>query len=113
MASTSVPVVWSPTTREHVPVHEVWVGVATPGTEVPARVDAILESLGAAGHRLLEAPGVPDEWLGGGNLRVRHDDAGRPRDLGGSACRGGVCERGSSAGPGRRAGRLRPEPTAG
>ena len=35
------PVVWSPATREHVPGAEVWVGVPTPGTEVPERVDVI------------------------------------------------------------------------
>ncbi len=63
-ASPRVPVVWSPATREHVPVHEVWVGVATPGTEVPTRVDVILEALRAAGHRLVEASAVPDDLLG-------------------------------------------------
>ena len=34
-----IPVVWSPDTRRHVPRHEVWVGVPTPGTELPERVD--------------------------------------------------------------------------
>ena len=34
-----LPVVWSPDTRFHDPCHEVWVGVATTGTEVAARVD--------------------------------------------------------------------------
>ena len=48
-----MPVVWSPETRRHEPVHEVWVGVPTPGTEVPARVDAILAGL--VRHRLVEA----------------------------------------------------------
>ncbi len=37
-----------PTTRDHDPQHEVWVGVATDGTEVAARVDVILEALRAA-----------------------------------------------------------------
>jgi acetoin utilization deacetylase AcuC-like enzyme len=50
-----VPVVWSPDTRLHVPRHEVWVGVATAGTEVPERVDTILATLRAAGHELVEA----------------------------------------------------------
>lgn len=43
-----IPVVWSPETRRHLPRHEVWVGVPTPGTEVPERVDVILDAL--AGH---------------------------------------------------------------
>src|SRR3954454_7178115 len=59
----SVPVVWAPTTREHDPRHEVWVGVATPGAEVAARVDAILAALRAGCHRLLEATADPDRWL--------------------------------------------------
>ena len=50
-----MPVVWSPDTRRHDPHHEVWVGVATTGTEVAARVDAIVEALRADGHRLVEA----------------------------------------------------------
>lgn len=40
----SIPVVWSPETRRHVPLREVWVGVPTEGTEVPARVDRILDA---------------------------------------------------------------------
>lgn len=43
--SDPVPVVWSPDTRLHEPRHEVWVGVATEGTEVPVRVDAILDAV--------------------------------------------------------------------
>jgi acetoin utilization deacetylase AcuC-like enzyme len=62
------PVVWSPATREHDPKNEVWVGVATIGTEVAARVDTILDSLRVAGHRIVEAtPHVDDV------LRVVHD----------------------------------------
>jgi len=53
-AGRPVPVVWSPDTRRHDPHREVWVGVATIGTEVAARVDAILDSLRAEGHRLVE-----------------------------------------------------------
>ena len=59
-----MPVVWSPTTREHDPVHEVWVGVATPAAEVAARVDAIVTRLKQDGHRLVEASADPDEVLG-------------------------------------------------
>ncbi len=43
--SVSIPVVWSAETRLHDPRHEVWVGVATPATEISSRVDAILEAL--------------------------------------------------------------------
>lgn len=78
-----IPVVWSPETRRHVPVHEVWVGVPTPGTELPERVDAILQALTehprheASPHddRLLRAvhsdglldhlAGVAAEWAAG------------------------------------------------
>lgn len=42
---TSIPVVWSPETRLHEPKREVWVGVPTEGTEVPGRVDAILDAM--------------------------------------------------------------------
>src|SRR3712207_7273079 len=35
--------------------HEVWVGVPTPGTEVAARVEVILEALRHQGHRTVEA----------------------------------------------------------
>ena len=56
-------VVWSPATRAHDPLHEVWVGVATPGTDVAARVDAILSALIGAGHRLVAARPQPDSVL--------------------------------------------------
>ncbi len=64
----SIPVVWSPETRRHEPMREVWVGVPTDGTEVPERVDRILTAL--AGHDLVEATSYDDEVL----LRV-HDPA--------------------------------------
>ena len=60
MSQYALPVVWSPTTREHDPRNEVWVGTATPAAEVAARVDTILDALRAAGHRLVEAPTAPD-----------------------------------------------------
>ncbi|MGB0100555.1 MAG: histone deacetylase family protein [Nocardioides sp.] len=63
-----IPVVWSPDTRRHVPKHEVWVGVPTPGTEVPERVDVILAALGS--HPVHEAT-----THGDGLLRVVHDDS--------------------------------------
>ena len=68
MSQYDVPVVWSPATCEHDPRREVWVGVATPATEVAARVDAILGCLTDAGHRIRQAEPHPDEVL----LRV-HD----------------------------------------
>jgi acetoin utilization deacetylase AcuC-like enzyme len=52
---SSIDVVWSPATREHVPAAEIWVGVRTPGTEVAERVDAILEAVTADGHDLVDA----------------------------------------------------------
>jgi len=63
MNQYAVPVVWSPTTRDHDPAHEIWVGVATEGTEVSARVDAIRDSATAAGHRIIEATAHADEVL--------------------------------------------------
>jgi len=48
-------VVWSDETRRHEPKGEVWVGVPTPGTEVPERVDRILATLDAQGAQRVEA----------------------------------------------------------
>ena len=64
----AAPVVWSPTTRDHDPRHEVWVGVATEGTEVAERVDTILSSARTAGHPVIEATVHSDEIL-----RAVHD----------------------------------------
>jgi acetoin utilization deacetylase AcuC-like enzyme len=63
MDQYAVPVVWSPETRRHDPRHEVWVGVATEGTERASRVDAILDALRDAGHDLVEATPQPDDAL--------------------------------------------------
>src|SRR4051812_4247854 len=41
----AMPVVWSDAHRLHEPGGEVWVGIRTPGTEVPARAEAIREAL--------------------------------------------------------------------
>ena len=59
----AAPVVWSPTTRDHDPRHEIWVGVATEGTEVAERVDAILSSARTAGHPVVEATVHSDDIL--------------------------------------------------
>lgn len=64
MSPDAVPVVWSPATRLHEPRHEVWVGVATRGSEVAARVDAILAALTGDGYRLVEATASPERSLG-------------------------------------------------
>ena len=61
MSQYDVPVVWSPSTLKHDPVHEVWVGVATPAEEIAERVEAILVAL--ADHPLVEASVSPDEML--------------------------------------------------
>src|SRR3954452_11899815 len=63
MSQHAIPVVWSPSTRQHDPRHEVWVGTATPATEVATRVDVIRDRLADDGHRLVEATEHPDELL--------------------------------------------------
>jgi acetoin utilization deacetylase AcuC-like enzyme len=50
-----MPVVWSDRCRLHDPGGEIFVGVRTPGTEVVARVDAILAALAEADARVVEA----------------------------------------------------------
>ncbi|MGA8246710.1 MAG: histone deacetylase family protein [Nocardioides sp.] len=57
----AVPVVWSPETRRHEPRREVWVGVPTEGTEVPERVDRILDAV--ATHELVGPTAHDDEVL--------------------------------------------------
>jgi acetoin utilization deacetylase AcuC-like enzyme len=56
-----IPVVWSPETRRHEPMREVWVGVPTDGTELPERVDRILDALD--GRPLVEATPHDDDVL--------------------------------------------------
>src|SRR3954470_677998 len=65
-----MPVVWSDSCRLHDPGGEIWVGVRTEGTEVAARVDAVRDSLGRNGARILDAESHPDE-----SLRRVHDDS--------------------------------------
>ena len=50
-----MPVVWSDRHRLHEPGGEIWVGVRTPGTEVPERAERIRAELEAAGAPLLDA----------------------------------------------------------
>ncbi len=66
--SLALPLVWSDLHRGHRPGGEVWVGVRTPGTELPERAERLREELVAAGARLLAAEDHPEEAL----LRV-HD----------------------------------------
>jgi len=56
-----IPVVWSPETRRHEPMREVWVGVPTEGTELPERVDRIRDAL--VGHDAVEATPHDDDVL--------------------------------------------------
>jgi acetoin utilization deacetylase AcuC-like enzyme len=66
----AIPVVWSERHRLHQPGGEVWVGVRTPGTELPERAERIREALAAAGARQVEAEPHPDEAVA-----AVHDEA--------------------------------------
>jgi acetoin utilization deacetylase AcuC-like enzyme len=57
----ALPVVWSDRHRLHDPAAEVWVGVRTPGTELPERAERIREALEAEGARFVEAEPQPDD----------------------------------------------------
>ncbi|MGH3506039.1 MAG: hypothetical protein ACRDO2_02410, partial [Nocardioidaceae bacterium] len=58
-----VTVVWSEETRRHLPGAEIWVGVNTPGSEVPGRVDALLSALEERGHPVAAATAHDDTAL--------------------------------------------------
>jgi acetoin utilization deacetylase AcuC-like enzyme len=87
-----IPIVWSDSHRLHEPGGEVWVGVRTPGTEVPARAERIREALVAAGASTVAAEPAGDEialrfhdpamvgWLR--DAWVRWEDAGLPAEPG-------------------------------
>ena len=64
------PVVWSDDVLRHEPRTEVWVGVPTPGTEVPDRARVLLEAVTAAGARVVPSSSYDDEVL-----RRVHDPA--------------------------------------
>ena len=57
----ALPVVWSDLHRLHKPGGEIWVGVYTTGTEVPARADGIRAELSSAGARFVDAEPQPDD----------------------------------------------------
>jgi acetoin utilization deacetylase AcuC-like enzyme len=54
-----MPVVWSDRHRMHDPGGEVWVGIRTPGTELPARADRIRARLEEAGAAVVPAREQP------------------------------------------------------
>jgi acetoin utilization deacetylase AcuC-like enzyme len=56
-----MPVVWSDRHRLHDPDGEVWVGVRTPGTELPERADRVRAALAAHGARFTDAAPRPDD----------------------------------------------------
>jgi acetoin utilization deacetylase AcuC-like enzyme len=59
----AMPVVWSDRHRLHEPGGEIWVGVRTPGTEVPERAERIHAALAAAGARFVDAQPAGDDAL--------------------------------------------------
>jgi acetoin utilization deacetylase AcuC-like enzyme len=67
---TLPPVVWSDAHRLHEPNGEVWVGVRIPGTEVPARAEAIRDALAGAGASFVPVEPHDDE-----NVLAVHDAA--------------------------------------
>lgn len=58
-----VPFVWSDDCLRHEPEAEVWVGVRTPATEVPARALAIRDALLAAGAEQVDSAAHDDSTL--------------------------------------------------
>jgi acetoin utilization deacetylase AcuC-like enzyme len=56
-------VVWSADVLRHEPRAEIWVGVSTPGTEVPARATVLLDAVTAAGATIVNAQAYDDAPL--------------------------------------------------
>ena len=65
-----MPVVWSDRHRMHDPGGEIWVGLRTPGTELPERADRIRAALEQRGARIVEAADQPLDAL-----TAVHDEA--------------------------------------
>src|SRR5262245_38755835 len=63
-----MPVVWSDRHRRHEPGGEVWVGVRTPGTELPERAERVRAALADAGARFVDAERHPEKAV----LEVHH-----------------------------------------
>ena len=59
----SLPAVWAEECLAHEPGAEIWVGVRTPGTEVPERATILRDAVVAAGARLVPASAHGDEAL--------------------------------------------------
>jgi acetoin utilization deacetylase AcuC-like enzyme len=70
MPHMTLPVVWSDDCLLHVPGGEVWVGVHTPGTELPERLEVLRVALRDAGHPFVQATSHGDDPV----LAV-HDEA--------------------------------------
>ncbi len=71
MRSVPLPtVVWSDAVLQHEPDAEIWVGVRTPGTEVPDRARVLLDAVTRAGARVVPASTYDDSVL-----RRVHDPA--------------------------------------
>jgi acetoin utilization deacetylase AcuC-like enzyme len=58
-----LPVVWAEGTLSHLPGAEIWIGVPTPGTELPERATVIRDAVVAAGARIVPAVPHADEVL--------------------------------------------------
>ncbi len=58
-----VPYVWCDDVLAHDPRHEVWVGVATPASEVPERAVVLRQTLVENGHEEVPARHFPDDAL--------------------------------------------------
>ncbi|MEO8091116.1 MAG: histone deacetylase family protein [bacterium] len=58
-----MPVVWTDRHRLHEPGGEIWLGVRTPGTELPERAERIRAALSDAGARIVDAREHPDSEL--------------------------------------------------
>ncbi len=61
--AVKMPVVWCDVHRMHDPGGEVWVGVRTPGTELPERADRIQQTLADAGASFVAAEKHPDDAI--------------------------------------------------
>jgi acetoin utilization deacetylase AcuC-like enzyme len=59
----ALPIVWSDRHGLHEPGGEVWIGVRTPGTEVPRRAEAIRDALRACDAPFVAAEPHPDDDL--------------------------------------------------
>src|SRR5215470_15345282 len=58
-----MPVVWAQDCMAHVPGAEIWIGVPTPGTELPERATVIRDAVVAAGARIMPATAHNDTVL--------------------------------------------------